>query len=314
MKKIVVTGGAGFIGSHLADACCSLPDHPQVVVLDNLRTGRQSNLERLRHHSNLNWVQGSVTDPTAVDEVCRGADCIFHLAAMVSVPESLLNPLECVDINVNGTLHLLEAARRHGIKKVVLSSSAAIYGDDPELPKHERLRPAPQTPYGITKLDGEYYLEMARQQYGISTVSLRYFNVYGPYQDPKSQYAAAVPIFLERALQHKAISIYGDGLQTRDFVFVGDVVAANLWVAQREELHGVYNVATGTTVTILELAKTIQAMVGSNSEIKHLAPRPGDIRASWSDPSKLMATGFRAGYDLKNGLQRTIELLAEQKS
>lgn len=314
MKKIVVTGGAGFIGSHLADACCRLPGHPQVVILDNLRTGRQSNLERILHHSNLAWVQGSITDPAAVDEVCRGTDCIFHLAAMVSVPESLLSPLECVDINVNGTLHLLEAARRHGVKKMVLSSSAAIYGDDPELPKHERLRPAPQTPYGITKLDGEYYLEMARQQYGISTVSLRYFNVYGPYQDPKSQYAAAVPIFIEQALQHQAISIYGDGLQTRDFVFVGDVVAANLWVGQRAELHGVFNVATGTTITILELAQTICNIVGSTSPIEHLAPRPGDIRASWSDPSKLMATGFRTGYDLQNGLQRTLEVLTKQKS
>jgi UDP-glucose 4-epimerase len=314
VKKIVVTGGAGFIGSHLADACCRLPQAPEVVILDNLRTGRRSNLERLRHHGNLKFVEGSVTDPSRVDEVCRGADCIFHLAAMVSVPESLLHPLECVDLNVNGTLHLLEAARRHGVKKMVLSSSAAVYGDDPELPKHERLRPAPQTPYGITKLDGEYYLEMARQQYGLSTVSLRYFNVYGPHQDPNSQYAAAVPIFIQRAMNHQPLGIFGDGLQTRDFIFVGDVVAANLWVAQRQEIYGVYNVATGTTVTILELASTIKEALGSPSAIEHLPPRPGDIRASWSDPSKLMATGFRPTYDLQKGLQSTLAVLTKNET
>ena len=314
MNKIVVTGGAGFIGSHLADACCQLPGTPEVVILDNLRTGRKTNLERISHHPNLRWIEGSITDPDSVEQACQGADCIFHLAAMVSVPESLLQPIECIQLNVHGTLNLLEAARRHGVSKFVLSSSAAIYGDDPELPKHEKLRPAPQTPYGITKLDGEYYLEMFRRQYGLPTVSLRYFNVYGPYQDPKSQYAAAVPIFVDKALHGQPIEIHGDGLQTRDFIFVKDVVAANLWVASHQDLVGTYNVATGTTVTVLELANTIRRILGSSSPVAHLPPRPGDIRNSWSDPGKLFATGFRPQNDLQAGLQATLEVLSKWDS
>lgn len=306
-KKIVITGGAGFIGSHLADACCQLPGQPEVVVLDNLRSGRQANLERNRHHANFRWVEGSISDENILDQVCTGADWIFHLAAMISVPESLLRPRECVELNVNGTLNVLEAARKHGAQKVVLSSSAAIYGDDPELPKHEKLRPAPQTPYGITKLDGEYYLEMYRKEYGLSTVSLRYFNVFGPHQDPTSQYAAAVPIFIKKARAGETIGIFGDGLQTRDFVYVGDVAAANIWVAQHPELTGVFNVATGSTVTILELAQKIRELLGSQSPIEHLAPRPGDIRASWSDPGKLFATGFRTAFDLTSGLRLALQ-------
>ncbi|MBS2034658.1 NAD-dependent epimerase/dehydratase family protein [bacterium] len=306
-QKIVITGGAGFIGSHLADACCRLPGQPEVVVLDNLRSGRRANLERNQHHSNFRWVEGSICDAPLVEQVCAGADWIFHLAAMISVPESLLNPRECVELNVNGTLNVLEAARKHGAKKVVLSSSAAIYGDDPELPKHEKLRPAPQTPYGITKLDGEYYLEMYRREYALPTVSLRYFNVFGPHQDPTSQYAAAVPIFIKKALAGETIGIFGDGQQTRDFVYVADVAAANLWVAQHSDLSGVFNVATGSTVTILELAQTIRTLLGSTSTIQHLDPRPGDIRASWSDPGKLFSTGFRPSHDLASGLKLTLE-------
>lgn len=313
-QKIVITGGAGFIGSHLADACCRLPGTPEVVVLDNLRSGRRANLERNQGHSNFRWVEGSITDQDVVDDVCAGADWIFHLAAMISVPESLIRPRECVELNVNGTLNVLEAARKHGIKKVVLSSSAAIYGDDPELPKHEKLRPAPQTPYGITKLDGEYYLEMYRREYGISTVSLRYFNVFGPHQDPTSQYAAAVPIFIKKALERETIGIFGDGLQTRDFVYVGDVAAANIWVAQHAELHGVFNVATGSTITILQLAETIRELLGSDSKIEHLPPRPGDIRASWSDPGKLFATGFRPQFDLASGLRPTLAAAQQTKT
>ena len=190
---------------------------------------------------------------------------------------------------------------------MVLSSSAAIYGDEPELPKHEKLRPCPQTPYGITKLDGEYYLEMYRKEHGISTVSLRYFNVFGPHQDPNSQYAAAVPVFIQKALTGETIGIFGDGLQTRDFVYVEDVVAANLWVAQHPELHGIFNVANGSTGTILELAQTIRELLGSESQIQHLEPRPGDIRASWCDPSKLFATGFKPRFDLASGLRAKLE-------
>lgn len=303
MQKIVITGGAGFIGSHLAEASCKLESQPEVVVLDNLRSGRQANLDRLSRYKNFSFHRGSVEDLPELERVCQGADCIFHLAAMVSVNESLEKPLECVDINVRGTLNVVFAARKQAVRRIVFSSTCAVYGDEPEQPKSETHRPAPLTPYGITKLDGEFYLDMALREYGISTTSLRYFNVFGPYQDPKSQYAAAVPIFWERARSGKALTIFGDGQQTRDFIHVQDVAAANLWVAHRPELTGVFNVATGNTVTILELATMIRDLTHSTSRIEHAPPRPGDIRDSSSDPSKLLQTGFRPEYTLEKGLK-----------
>lgn len=301
-KRVVITGGAGFIGSHLADACCRLPGRPRVTVIDNLRSGRRANLDRLSAHEHLRWIEGDINDEAVLDQALPEADCVFHMAAMISVAESMVRPLECVRINVDGTLKLLEAARRHGVGKVVLSSSAAVYGDEPGLPKHEAMRPFPISPYGITKLDGEYYLDMFRREHGISTVSLRYFNVYGPHQDPNSAYAAAIPLFVQKASDGAPIGLFGDGLQTRDFIYVRDVVRANLWTASDPAIHGVFNVATGRHVTVLELAQEIRRLTGSASEIVHLPPRAGDIRDSWSDPSKLQATGFSTRYDLASGL------------
>ena len=306
-KKVLVTGGAGFIGSHIAEHFCGLPEDVKVVVLDNFRSGHRRNLEAYQTQGRLEFVEGSVTDRALVERIAEGVDYIFHLAAMISVPESLERPYECVDLNVNGTLSVLDAARKHGVKKVVLSSSAAIYGDDPTLPKVEDMRPAPKTPYGITKLDGEYYLEMYRQEFGVPTTSLRYFNVFGPRQDPKSQYAAAVPIFIHRAVRGDTITIYGDGQQTRDFVFVKDVVAANVLAATTPSMHGVYNVAGGETITILQLAQRIVAQVGSGSPIVHGPERPGDIRDSWANTQRIRAQGFLPGTDLAAGLQATVD-------
>ena len=307
VKKVMVTGGAGFIGSHIAEHFCSLPEDVEVVVLDNFRSGHQRNLKAYETRGRLQFVEGSVTDRELVERTAAGCDYIFHLAAMISVPESLERPYECVELNVNGTLSVLDAARKQGVKKVVLSSSAAIYGDDPTLPKLESMRPAPKTPYGITKLDGEYYLEMYRQEYGVPTTSLRYFNVFGPRQDPKSQYAAAVPIFIHRAVRGDDITIFGDGKQTRDFVFVKDVVAANVLAASTPAMHGVYNVAGGETVTILQLAESIVAEVGSKSKIIHGPERPGDIRDSWADTTRIRGQGFVPQTSLSKGVQATIE-------
>lgn len=288
--KVLVTGGAGFIGSHIARYY--LAQGAKVVALDNLRGGRAL-LD--------DFVNGSVTDGDLVDRLTEGVDYIFHLAALVSVPESLEKPHECVDINVNGTLNVLRAARKHGVKKVVLSSSAAIYGDDPELPKREDMTPRPKTPYAVTKLDGEYYLSM----WDVPTVSLRYFNVYGPGQDPKSQYAAAVPIFVSRALKGETITIFGDGGATRDFIHVRDVVAANV-LAAVSEMSGVYNVARGRSLTIGELAERIVATLSSSSRIEHGPERPGDIRHSLADVTRITAAGFRPEVELEEGLRETI--------
>lgn len=299
--KVLITGGCGFIGSHIAEHCCA--QGAEVTVLDSLRSGFRHNLDGLA----VNLVEASVTERDVVMRACEGVDYIFHLAAMISVPESLEKPHECVDINVTGTLNVLEAARQQGAKKVVLSSSAAIYGDDPSLPKTEDMRPAPKTPYGITKLDGEYYLEMYRQEYGLGTASLRYFNVFGPRQDPKSQYAAAVPIFIHRAVRNQDITIYGDGGQTRDFVYVKDVVAANWLAATNPIVHGVFNVARGEKMTIQELAETIIETVGSSSRIINGPERPGDIRHSLASTGRLKTFGFAPATDLKAGLTATID-------
>lgn len=277
-------------------------------MLDNLRSGYESNLSGMR----LRLVNGSVTDRDTVMEVAAGADFIFHLGAMISVPESMLKPKECVEVNVQGTLNVLDAAHAYGVRKVVLSSSAAIYGDDLQSPKREDMRPAPLSPYGITKLDGEYYLQMYRREYGVDTVSLRHFNVFGPRQDPKSQYAAVVPVFIRRALEDEDLTIHGDGEQTRDFVFVKDVVAANVLAASSPSMHGIYNVARSEKMTINVLAHTIIKTIGSKSKVRYEAERPGDIKHSVADISRIRAAGFEPRHDLADDLRVTIDYFSRK--
>jgi UDP-glucose 4-epimerase len=256
---------------------------------------------------NCRLIEGSVTDPDAVAEAVNGVDYIFHLAAMISVPESMFKPGECVAINTQGTLNVLEAAARAGVKKLVLSSSAAVYGDNPALPKVEDMCPEPKSPYAVTKLDGEYYCKMYSDQGWLKTACMRYFNVFGPRQDPKSQYAAAVPIFIDKAIQKEPITIFGDGEQTRDFVYVKDVVAANVFLSQRPELSGVYNVANGRTITIKELAEKIIALTGSKSAI-HFAPeRAGDIKHSRAAIDRIQSAGFTPSNTFDDGLSATID-------
>lgn len=301
--KVVITGGAGFIGSHLAEHW--LQADAQVHVLDNLRSGRPENLAAF---PDVVFHEHSITDRDIVFDVLQGATYVFHLAAMISVPESMDKPLECVDINVNGLLNVLDAARHHGVAKVVHSSSAAVYGDNPVSPKTTGMRPEPKSPYGITKLDGEYYLNMYRQTYGLGTASLRYFNVFGPRQDPNSAYAAAIPIFVDRALRNEPVTIFGDGAQTRDFVFVKDVVQANVLAATTPEACGVYNVAGGRAVTVLELVELIIEETGSKSEISFVPERPGDIRHSLADITATKAAlAFEPKFDLYDGLKQTIQ-------
>ncbi len=298
--KILVTGGAGFIGSHIVE---HFQDQAEVRVLDNLRSGFKRNLAGMRHE----FIQASILDRAAVRRAMQGVDFVFHLAAMISVPESMQKPIECSEINTNGTLVVLEEAARVRVKKLVFSSSAAIYGDNPIVPKVETMAPEPKSPYAITKLDGEFYCGMFAREGRLPTTCLRYFNVFGPRQDPKSQYAAAMPIFIDRALKNQPINIYGDGRQTRDFIFVKDIVAANVFFAMRSTSSGAVNVACGRRITINELARRILQRIGSQSKIKHAPERPGDIKHSIASIKKLRAAGFTPELNFRKGLVATID-------
>jgi len=303
--KILITGGAGFIGSNIVEHFHRTTD---VVVLDSLRSGFEQNLAGFK----VQFIRGSVTEKPVVEEAARGVDYIFHLAALVSVPESMEQPDETVNINVLGTLNVLDAARKHRVKKVVISSTAAVYGDNPTVPKVESMLPEPKSPYAITKLDAEYYAKMYTAEFMLPVVCLRYFNVFGPRQNPKSQYAAAVPIFIDRAIKNREITIYGDGEQTRDFIYVKDVVAANVLAAE-SAAPGVYNVACGRKITINDLAKTIIALTNSSSTIRHVPERAGDVKHSQADISRARAFGFRPCCSLEDGLKATVEFLASKQ-
>ncbi|NOX19319.1 MAG: NAD-dependent epimerase/dehydratase family protein [Chlorobi bacterium] len=301
--KVVITGGAGFIGSNLAEFFTERG--VETHVIDNLRSGFEKNLDGLK---NVVFHKGSITDFELVERVVEGSDYAFNLAALISVPESLEKPEECVDINVKGLLNVLKAAEKHGVKKVVHASSAAVYGDDPALPKIPEMTPQPKTPYAITKLDGEYYLKMYYEEFGLNTASLRFFNVYGPKQDPKSQYAAAIPIFIFKALKNEDITIYGDGEQTRDFVFVKDVAKALFLAVETEKANSVYNVANGSSTTIKKLAENIIELTNSKSKIKFAPERSGDIKHSLASIEKTeKELGFSPSISLEEGLLKTIE-------
>lgn len=303
--KALVTGGAGFIGSHLAAA---LRATHEVRILDDLRTGHRRNLAGL----DVEFIEGSIEDPRAVTAAVEGVDCVFHLAAMVSVPLSVQRPRECVETNVLGLFNVLDAAAAAGVRRLVFSSSAAIYGDNPESPLRENSPPRPRSPYAVTKLDGEYYCDHYHREGRLETACLRYFNVFGPRQDPASAYAAAVPIFIRQALAGQPLTLFGDGGQTRDFIHVRDVVAANAFAATQPGLAGVFNVGYNQQITILELAQRIIAATGSRSVIRHAPERAGDVRHSRADNRKLLAAGFSPVSSLDRGLDETIAFFRRQ--
>ncbi len=299
--KILITGGAGFIGSHVVE---NYQDRAEEIrVLDNLRTGYRHNLDGLRH----TFIEGSVTDRELVKKAVEGVDHIFHLAALVSVPESMAKPGECVDINVHGLLNVLEEASAAGVKKLVFASSAAIYGDNPTVPKLETMFPEPKSPYAITKLDGEYYLGMFEREGLLETAAIRFFNVFGPRQDPKGAYAAAVPIFIEKAVGNETITVFGDGLQTRDFIYVKDIVGALSFVVETPGVTGVFNAGYGGQITINDLANGIIAAAGSSSKVLHAAERAGDVQHSRASADKLRAVGWVPRYTLEDGLAVTLD-------
>jgi UDP-glucose 4-epimerase len=300
----LVTGGAGFIGSHLVERLVS--EGRGVRVLDNVSTGHWRNLEPVR--KDIEVIAGDVRDAATVARAAAGCEVIYHQAAEVSVPRSIEDPRQTYAVNVDGTLNVLLAARDVGCRRVVVASSSAVYGPGPELPKHEAMTLEPISPYASSKLAGEHLCAVFARAYGLETVALRYFNVYGPRQDPASPYAAVIPKFLDALAAGEQPVIYGDGEQTRDFVFVADVVAANLRAAAAPDVSGqVFNVATGRSVTLNTALEALAGVIGVAAPPDYRPPRVGDIRHSAADVNKArLQLGFVAEFGLEEGLARLV--------
>jgi len=302
--KYIVTGGAGFIGSHIVEELAG-PGH-EVVILDNLFSGKMENIAPFLRMKNVSFVQGSVTDLPLLQKTFAGADGIFHEAAIASVPRSIASPVATNEANVTGTLNVLVAARDCGVRKVLFASSSSVYGNTPTLPKQEDMTPNPLSPYAVSKLTGEQYLRVFSEVYGMKTVSLRYFNVFGPRQDPKSEYAAVIPNFITRILNHESPVIHGDGGQTRDFSYVKDVVQANIR-AMKSDAQGVFNVAYCQRIDLKELAATIMELTGITVPLTFDPPRAGDVRDSLADIARAkQAFGYAPEYTVRSGLAETI--------
>lgn len=303
MKKVAVTGGAGFIGSHLAEELAGRGY--QVIIIDDLSTGRMSNIEHLLTRVNVEFVQGSVTDFPLLEQLFKGVDCVFHQAAIPGVPHSIANPLLSHEINVTGTLNVLLAASDNNVGKVIYASSSSVYGDTPALPKREDMLAKPQSPYAVTKLAAEYYCQVFHQVYSLPTICLRYFNVYGPRQDPELPYATVIPTFIKNTVLGNNPIVFGDGEQVRDFIFVEDVVAANILVSENDAA-GIFNIGSGKGISINELAVLITRILRTNNEPIYQASRAGEIRNSVADISKAKTLGYSPKYSLEEGLRETI--------
>jgi UDP-glucose 4-epimerase len=301
MATILITGGCGFIGSHIAEAL--VHDGIRVRVFDNLSSGKMSNLAGFG--DDIEVMRGDVRDPEALRQAMQGVDQVFHEAALVSVAVSVEQPEENDAINIRGTLNVLQAARAGGVKRVVFATSAAVYGNNPDLPKCETMLPEPESPYALAKLTGEYYLRLYSRLYAVETVALRYFNVFGPRQDGKSMYSGVISRFMDDIRQGRAPTIFGDGGQTRDFVFVKDIVQANLLAMRTPGVSGeVYNVATGKQVSLLQLWDRLKHITGSSLEPRFLDPRSGDIRHSLADIDKIRKRlGYQPKFSLDEGLR-----------
>ena len=308
--KYLVTGGAGFIGSHIVGKL--LQQGESVRVLDNFSTGKRENLEEFSRQFNsdrFEVVQGDLRDALHVEDAVRGIEVIFHEAAFVSVPQSMEEPQTCFDVNITGTSRLLDTARAAGVRRVVLASSAAVYGDSEALPLVEETLPQPLSPYAVSKRVKEMYAELFTGSFGLEVVALRYFNVYGPRQRPDSMYAAAVPIFARRLLDGKPVTVYGNGGQTRDLINVHDVVRANILASQHPSAPGkIFNICTGTETRLLDLLDVMYELVPNSAPPQYTAPRAGDIYRSVGSPQKAREVlGFHAEVSLADGLQETID-------
>ena len=308
--KYLVTGGAGFIGSHIVRTL--LEQGASVRVLDNFSTGKRENLEDLTRQFNgdrFQFLEGDLRDASRVEEAVRGVEVIFHEAAFVSVPQSMDEPQTCFDVNITGTSRLLDMARAAGVRRVVLASSAAIYGESDALPLVEETLPQPLSPYAVSKRVDEMYAELFTGSFGLEAVALRYFNVYGPRQRPDSMYAAAVPIFARRLLDGKPVTVFGDGGQTRDLINVHDVVRANLIASEHAKAAGtIFNICTGVETRLLDLLDVMYELVPNAPQPEFAAPRDGDIYRSVGSPQKAAdVMGFRAEVSLVDGLKETVD-------
>ncbi len=313
MAVYVVAGGGGFIGSNITEHL--LREGEDVRVLDNFATGRRSNLGHAERWAaegggSFRLIEGDIRDDKACDEALAGADFVILLAAIPSVPRSVADPLTTNDVNVRGALTVLEAARRHGLRRVVYSSSSSLYGESETLPKVETMAPAPISPYGLQKLTAESYCRLYHRLYGTPTVALRYFNVFGPRQDPNSDYAAVIPRFITAIKAGQAPTIYGDGEQTRDFTFVANVIQANLLSCRAGEgaLGGAFNIGCGSRISLNELVRTVAELSGRSVEPIYTEPRAGDIKHSLAGIEQAKRhLGFEPHVDLVEGLRRTLE-------
>jgi nucleoside-diphosphate-sugar epimerase len=304
MTKVLVTGGAGFIGSHIAERLC-VEGHA-VRVLDNFSTGHRRNLQALGDGVEL--VEGDIQSYERAHTAVRGCECVFHQAALPSVPRSIQDPLTTNASNVIGTLNVLLAARDSGVRRVIYASSSSVYGPSPILPKHEDLPPAPISPYSVSKLAGEGYCQSFFEVYELETVALRYFNVFGPRQDPLSHYAAVIPRFIAACVEERAPTIFGDGEQSRDFTYVGNVVEANLLAMEAEQAVGkVYNIGCGERATVNQLLAELQALTGQEMEARYEAARAGELRHSLADLTRAeRELGYAPLIDLREGLRLSL--------
>jgi UDP-glucose 4-epimerase len=303
-KSYLVTGGAGFIGSHIVERL--VRDGHRVRVLDDLSSGHESNLASLR---DVEFIEGDIRDPQVVNAAVEGTDVVFHEAALGSVPRSVADPVTTHQVNITGTLNVFLAAREAGVRRVVYASSSSVYGETPVLPKRENIMPQPLSPYALSKLAGEHYARVFKHVYNFEIVSLRYFNIFGPRQDPESQYAAVIPRFITALIHGKAPVVYGDGLQSRDFTFVENVVNANLLAAEANGIAGqAFNVACGGRYTLLDLLAKTKEVLGSDIEPVHEAARAGDVRDSQASiEAAEKAFGYRVTVDFAEGLKKTID-------
>jgi len=308
----LVTGGAGFIGSNIVNRLLERGD--SVRVIDNLSTGKLETLAPIL--SDIEFIEDSICNPESMLRATRKIDTIFHQAALPSVPRSIENPEASHANNITGTLNVLRAAHANGVKRVIYAASSSAYGDTPTLPKQEKMIPNPMSPYAVTKLAGEYYCRVFSSVYGLATISLRYFNVFGPHQNPDSQYAAVVPKFIRCLLDGQIPIIYGDGEQTRDFTYIDNVVAANIMASQAKALHGeVVNIATASRTSVNYLFSLLQTITGRKNQAQYHPPRDGDVKHSLADISRAFELlGYQPEIDLETGLRLTVKWMMSSSS